>query len=150
MLLISEISRKNQILKQYSENKDEHFLMEECFMWTLEPQIWQDVGLLNYPEPPKEWIEYSNLSEMQRLKVDSEFFHQFAVKEYLAKKSSVYSHNYGLLDWLKQISKFFPRDGEHQVLHFKVDERLREFTDWFSNYSPEKEKLKKIFQAKEV
>jgi hypothetical protein len=149
VLLITEPERKNRILKQFAENKDENFLMDECFKWTLEPQIFQDIGVLSYPVPPKEWLEYENLSEVQRLKMDNEFFHQFAIKEYLQKKSWVYSQNYAHWQWLKQIDMFYPRDSEHQVLHQMVDEKLDEFVIWFSNSSSQLNKLKNMFNAQE-
>lgn len=148
--LISDPERKNRILNQFKANKDEKFLMEECFMWTLEPQVWDDIGVIHYPTPPREWVEYENLNEQQKLKMDSSFFNQFAVKEYLQKKSWVYAVNFGHWDWLKKMRDFFPKDSEHLVLHEKLAGKILEFNNWFTNYCPQLEKVKEIFQASEV
>jgi hypothetical protein len=149
MLLLNEPARKNRILSQYLENKSDKFLMEECFMWTLEPQVWQDMCLLNYPAPPKEWVEYENLGALGKSKVGEEFFHQFVIKEYLARKSGVYAHNFGIWDWLKQMRKFFPRDNEHIVLHKRIVEKLEEFNQWFIRNHPDMEKVEKKLEVPE-
>ena len=146
-LLISEPERKNRIIAQFAGNKDERFLMEECFMWTLEPQIWQDIELLNYPAPPKEWVEYEGLGTLGKSKVGEEFFHQFVIKEYLQKRSWVFAENFGIWDWLKQMRKFFPRDNEHIVLHEKIVGKLGEFNQWFIRHHPEMEKMRRAPEA---
>jgi hypothetical protein len=150
MLLITEPERKKRILENFSINHDLKYLMEECFMWTLDNTVWLDIGLLQYPQPPKEWLDYEKLSFNDKKKVDEGFFHQLVIKQYLAEKAKVYSHNFAHWSWLKEMSKFFPQDNEHLMIHQKINEKLGDFEHWFSNYSPQQEKAREIFEAEEV
>lgn len=149
-MLMGEVERKNRILENFRNNKDEKAFMEDCYMWTLEPQVWMDIGLLNYPQPPKEWVEYENMPINQRLKIGEEFFRQMSIKEYLAEKGRVYAHNYGNWCWLKEMDAFFPDDLENATIHGRINEKLDDFNKWFSNYCPEKNLIKNMFNGKET
>ncbi len=149
-LLLSEVDRKNQLLTQLKDKTlTMNQFMEECYRWSLEPQIWQDIDVLSYPEPPKEWVEYENLSLKDRAKLGEEFFHQLPIKNYLYEKGRVYSQNYAHWDWLKQMKEFFP-EAENEILHRKVDEKLEIFNSWLGHSTTEIDRVRKAFSAKEV
>ena len=151
VLLISETERKNRLLDMPKKTKEDmNKFLEECYLWSLEPQVWMDIELLNYPRPPKEWLEYENLPLTQKSKIGFEFFSQLPIREYLMAKNRVIAHNYGHFSWLKEMKAFFPEDVEHCILHRQLDEKILEFSNWFSDYDPVKNQIKEVFGAKEA
>jgi len=149
MDLTPEYLKKNKLLERLKNNQlTMDKFMEECFLWSLEPQVWQDIGVLSYPTPPKEWLEYEGLSLIHRSKVGEEFFHQMPIKEYLSAKSKVYAHNYGHWDWLKQMKAFFPEEGNTE-LHKQVDEKLNDFNEFFTGSTGQIDRVRQMFNAED-
>ena len=140
--------RKNALLAKLStkELTMEQFMLE-CALWSLETPCMVDYEVRQYPLAPKEWQEYENLPLDKRLKIDSGFFQQPSIKEYISMKSRVYSGNWADYSWLNDCKKIIPDTEEYLSSHLKLDEKLIGLRNWIFDTSPQIDKIREQFNA---
>ena len=148
---MNPIERKNNLLTKLAtkEITMEQFLLA-CALWAMELECWVDIEVRQYSLPPQEWQEYEHLPLDKRLKISEAFFHQSAIKEYLASKSHIYSANWADYSWCLEYKRIIPDMQENLEYHQRLDQKIIEFERWFKNYTPEIERIKQQFSAEEV
>lgn len=138
------IIRKNELLKNLIKkvlNQDQ--FQYECAMWLLEPECWNEIRVKFYPTTPPEWSEYEAMSEIQKVKLEQEFFRQSSIASYLKAKGAIYAWNKGLYDYLTEMKKYIPDDAKHLNLNMGIDKKIFEFKKWLQAFAGQLFTIKK-------
>ena len=145
------VNRKNELLGKLERKEitQEEF-MNQCYLWSLEPQCVVEYVVRQYPPIPADLNEYYSLPMKEKYKISQDFFNQPDIKEYITTCNKVYSSNLSDYSWLSEIKRHLPDNAENLQNHITLDSLLSGYRNWLKKTSPEVEKLKEVFDGRVV